>query len=164
MSVDYGGRDVILYVASKLRCFKASKLVSILFLAQYDVDVERRTVYEYRCGGRPLARARFYVWDDVTCDEVYDALESEDFDAAVGELGLEFCYKGPAPQLPPPVAARLSDTVAKYGSWKPWQLRHYVNKLLELDISEKKSDYMGVWLDRYLRAEGFRLETREVCV
>jgi hypothetical protein len=162
MSVDYTARDVVLYAARALRCFKASKLVSVLFLAQY--DVERRAVYEYRCGGRPLARARFYIWDTVTCDEVYDVLESEDFDAVPGEFGLEFCYTGSAPQLPQPVAARLSDAVAKYGGWKPWQLRHYVKKLLGLDVPERLSDYMGVWLNSYLRAEGFQLEVREVCL
>ena len=161
MSVDYTARDVVLYVANALRCFKASKLVSVLFLAQY--DVERRTVYEYRCGGRPLARARFYIWNTVTCDEVYDVLESEDFDAVSGELGLEFCYTGSAPHLPQPVATRLSDAVAKYGGWKSWQLRYYVKKMLGLDVPERLSDYMGHWLYTYLRAEGFRLETREVC-
>ena len=58
MMPDYGVRDVVLYVAKKLRCFySVSKLTSIVFLAQY--DVERRNVYEYRCSGRPLARAEF---------------------------------------------------------------------------------------------------------
>lgn len=160
MSVDYSARDVVLYAARALRCFKASKLVSVLFLAQY--DVERRAVYEYRCGGRPLARAEFYIWSHgPISDEVYDVLE--DFDAVSGELGLELCYGGPTPQLPQPAAARLSDAVAKYGGWKPWQLRHYVKKLLGLDVPERLSDYMGVWLDSYLRAEGFQMETREVC-
>jgi len=160
MSVDYTARDVVLYAARALHCFKASKLVSVLFLAQY--DVERRTVYEYRCGGRPLARAEFYIWSHgPISDEVYDVLE--DFDAVSDELGLELCYGGPAPQLPQPAATRLSDVAAKYGGWKPWQLRHYVKKLLGLDVPERLSDYMGVWLDSYLRAEGFQMETREVC-
>ena len=160
MSVDYTARDVVLYAARALHCFKASKLVSVLFLAQY--DVERRTVYEYRCGGRPLARAEFYIWSHgPISDEVYDVLE--DFDAVSGELGLELCYGGPAPQLPQPAAARFSDVAAKYGGWKPWQLRYYVKKLLGLDVPECLSDYMGHWLYTYLRAEGFRLETREVC-
>jgi hypothetical protein len=162
MNIDYDARDVVLYIAKALRCFKASKLESVIFLAQY--DVEGRVVYEYRCGGRPLARARFYIWSHgPTSDEVYDVFESDDFDAKPSELGLEFCYSGPAPRLPPPVAARLSDVVAKYGGWKPWQLRYYVKKLLSLDIPEKESDYMGVWLSSYLRAEGFSLTAREVC-
>jgi hypothetical protein len=134
--------------------------MSIVFLAQYDVD--RRVVYEYRCGGRPLARVEFYLWSTgVVSDEVHDVLE--DFDAVSGEFGLELCYGGPAPQLPTPVAARLTDAASRYGSWKPWQLRYYVKKLLGLDIPERLSDYMGHLLYTYLRAEGFRLEIHELC-
>ena len=161
--MDYSSRDVVLYVVKKLRCFRGvNKLMSIVFLSQY--GVEGRVVYEYRCGGRPLARAEFYIWSfGPISDEVHDALKSGDFDVVSGELGLEFCYGGPAPQLPQPAAARLSDVVAKYGGWKPWQLERHVKKLLGLDIPERLSDYMGYLLYTYLRAEGFRLTTREVC-
>jgi hypothetical protein len=39
----------VLYVAKALRCFRGvSKLMLILFLAQY--DAEENVVYEYRCG------------------------------------------------------------------------------------------------------------------
>jgi hypothetical protein len=51
---------------------------------------------------------------------------------------------------------------AKYGDREPWQLERYVNQLLGLDIPEKKSDYMGVWLNSYLRAEGYSLVPREL--
>jgi len=52
MNMEYGVRDVVLYVAKKLRCFRGvNKLMTLIFLAQY--DVERRNVYEYRCGGPP---------------------------------------------------------------------------------------------------------------
>ncbi len=163
MNMDYTVRDVVLFIAKNLRCFNhTSKLMSLIFLAQY--DVERRVVYEYRCGGRPLARAEFYIWTHgPTSNEVYDALESVDFDLVQRELGVELCYGGPAPHLPQPAAARLSDVVAKYGGWKPWQLRLYVKKLLGLDVPERLSDYMGAWLYMYLRAEGFHLTAREVC-
>jgi hypothetical protein len=157
---DYSARDVVLYIAKALRCFKASKLMSMVFLAQYDVEWD--AVYECRCGGRPLARAEFYIWSTgVVSDEVYDVLE--DFDAVSGEFGLELCYGGPAPQLPTPVAARLSDVVSRYGGWKNWQLERYVKRLLGLDIPERLSDYVGYWLYTYLRAEGFRLEIHELC-
>jgi hypothetical protein len=160
MALDYGTRDVVLYIARMLRCFKASKLMSMVFLAQYDVEGD--VVYEYRCGGRPLARAEFYIWSTgVVSDEVHDVLE--DFDAVSGEFGLELCYGGPVPQLPQPVAARLTDAVAKYGGWRSWQLERHVKKLLGLDIPERLSDYAGYWLYKYLRAEGFRLEIREIC-
>ena len=78
------------------------------------------------------------------------------------ELGLEIRYVGPAPQLPRPVAARLSDVAAKYGGWKPWQLERYVNRLLGLDIPEKKSDYMGVRLVNYLYVEGYSLVPKKL--
>jgi hypothetical protein len=163
---DYGVRDVVLYVARRLRCFhRIDKLMSIIFLAQYDVNAERRVVCEYRCGGRPLARAEFYIWSHgPMSNEVYDVLESGDFDLVSGELGLELCYAGPAPRLPKPVAARLSDATARYGGWRPWQLARHVNQLLGLDVPERKSDYIGHRLHTYLRAEGFALVTCEVCV
>lgn len=132
-----------------------------ILLAQY--DVEGRVVHEYKYGGRPLARADFYIWSfGPMSNEVYDALESEDFDLVQGELGLEIRYVGPVPQLPRPVAARLADVAAKYGGWRPWQLERYVSQLLGLDVPEKKSDYMGVWLSSYLRVEGYSLVPREL--
>ncbi len=162
-NIEYGVRDAVLYVAKALRRFRGvDKLMAIIFLAQY--NVEGRAVYEYRCGGRPLARAEFYIWTHgPTSNEVYDVLETGDFDVVSGEFGLELCYGGPVPHLPQPAAARLSDAVAKYGGWKPWQLRYYVKKLLGLDVPEKLSDYMGARLYMYLRAEGFRLTAREIC-
>jgi uncharacterized phage-associated protein len=96
--------------------YSVKKLMKLVFLAQYDVDVERRVVYEYRYGGRPLARVDFYIWSyGPMSNEVYDALESEDFDLVSGELGLEIYYAGPVPQLPRPVAARLADVAAAEG-------------------------------------------------
>jgi uncharacterized phage-associated protein len=162
---EYGVREVVMFLLKSLggRVYSVKKLMKLVFLAQYDVDVERRVVYEYRYGGRPLARAEFYIWSyGPMSNEVYDVLESGDFDLVSGELGLEICYAGPVPQLPRPVAARLSDVAAKYGGWKPWQLERYVNQLLGLDIPEKKSDYMGVWLNSYLRVEGYSLMPKEL--
>jgi len=52
MNMEYGVRDVAPFVAKQLRCFsRVDKLMTLIFLAQY--DVERRNVYEYRCGGPP---------------------------------------------------------------------------------------------------------------
>jgi uncharacterized phage-associated protein len=160
---EYGVREVVMFLLKLLggRVYSVKKLMKLVFLAQY--DVEGRVVYEYRYGGRPLARADFYIWSyGPMSNEVYDALESEDFDLVQGELGLEIYYAGPAPQLPRPVAARLSDVAAKYGDWKPWQLEQYVNRLLGLDIPEKKSDYMGVRLVNYLYVEGYSLVPKEL--
>ncbi len=160
---EYGVREVIMFLLKSLggRVYSVKKLMKLVFLAKY--DVERRVVYEYRYGGRPLARAEFYIWSyGPMSNEVYDALESGDFDLVSGELGLEIYYAGPVPQLPRPVAARLSEVAAKYGGWRPWQLERYVNQLLGLDIPEKKSDYMGVWLNSYLRVEGYSLVPKEL--
>lgn len=161
---DYGVRDVVYFVARRLRCFRGvDKLVSIIFLAQYDVN--GRAVYEYRCGGRPLARTEFYVWHTgVMSDEVYDAVETGDFDMVEGGLGLELCYSGPAPQLPSPAAHSLDEAASMYKLWKRWQLRHYVKKLLGLDVQERLSDYVGQRLYTYLREEGFNLTPREICL
>ena len=160
---EYGVREVVMFLLKSLggRVYSVKKLMKLVFLAQY--DVEGRVVYEYRYGGRPLARADFYIWSyGPMSNEVYDALESGDFDLVQGELGLEIYYAGPAPQLPRPVAARLSDVAAKYGGWKPWQLEQRVNRLLGLDIPEKKSDYMGVRLVNYLYVEGYSFVPKEL--
>lgn len=53
--------------------------------------------------------AVFYIWHpDVVSNEFYDALETAEFDTVRTVAGLEFCYSGPAPQLPKPAADRLS--------------------------------------------------------
>lgn len=55
MTADYGIKDVVLYVSKKLRCFRnTTKLIAIIFLAQYDVRKFRKKAVEYRCGGRRL--------------------------------------------------------------------------------------------------------------
>jgi hypothetical protein len=51
-----------------------------------------------------------------------------------------------------------------YKLWKRWQLRHYVKKLLGLDVQERLSDYVGQRLYTYLREEGFNLTPREICL
>jgi hypothetical protein len=61
------------------------------------------------------------------------------------------------------VAARLSDVAAKYGGWRPQQLERHVNQLLGLDVPEKKSDYMGVWLNSYLYASRGTASCRRSC-
>jgi uncharacterized phage-associated protein len=158
----YGTSDVVMYLLRR-RFMKPKKLVLLVFLAQYDVDVERRVVYEYRCGGRPLARAEFYIWTHgPTSNEVYEAVESLGPDLVSTELGLEMTRPGPPPRLPGPAAARLAEAAAEYGGWKPWELERHVKKMLGLDIPEKMSDYMGWPLYSYLRAEGYALVYRDL--
>ncbi len=65
----------------------------LAFLAQY--DVRGREVRKYLAGGKPLARAKFYLWGDIMSDEVADA--SEEFASEVGEVYVELIYDGPPP-------------------------------------------------------------------
>jgi uncharacterized phage-associated protein len=158
--VECGTSDVVTYILRR-RFMKPVKVMLLTFLAQY--DVEEDVVYEYRCCGRPLARAEFYIWTSgPVSDEVYDALEVLDPDFVSTELGLMITWSGPLPHLPKPVAARLDEVAAKYGGWKPWQLERHVKQLLGLDIPEKMSDYMGWPLYSYLRAEGYVLAYRDL--
>jgi uncharacterized phage-associated protein len=155
--MEYGTSDVVAYMLRK-RFMKPIKVVLLTFLAQY--DVESNTVYEYRYGGRPLARAEFYIWTNgPTSNKVYDALDALDPDLVSTEFGLMLTWPGPLPHLPKPVAARLDEVATKYGGWKPWELERYVKKLLGLDVPEKMSDYMGWPVYNYLRAEGWSTET-----
>jgi hypothetical protein len=135
-----------------------SSLRYLAFLAQY--DVRGRLVRKYLAGGKPLARARFYLWSDVMSEEVADA--SEEFASRMGRVYVELIYGGPPPALPPPVEARLAYVAAEYGGWKPWQLRTRIYELLDLTVPEKRNDYMGHFIERYLRVEGFKIRTKEL--
>jgi len=122
---EYGVREVVMFLLKSLggRVYSVKKLMKLVFLAQYDVDAERRVVYEYRYGGRPLARAEFYIWSyGPMSNEVYDALESGDFDLVSGELGLEICYAGPCLSCLGrwrlgSLTWRLSTAAGSLGSW-----------------------------------------------
>ncbi len=130
----------------------------LAFLAQY--DVRGRAVRKYLAGGKPLARAKFYLWGDVMSDEVADA--SEEFTSKMGKVYVELIYDGPPPALPPPVEIRLAYVVTEYGDWKPWQLRVHIYKLLDLAEPEKRSDYAGHYIDRYFWIEKFKIRTKEL--
>jgi hypothetical protein len=47
---EYGVREVVMFLLKLLggRVYSVKKLMKLVFLAQYDVDAERRVVYEYR--------------------------------------------------------------------------------------------------------------------
>jgi hypothetical protein len=79
--------------------YSVKKLMKQILLAQY--DVEGRVVHEYKYGGRPLARADFYIWSfGPMSNEVYDALESEDFDLVQGSLVLRYAMWAPCLSCP----------------------------------------------------------------
>ena len=159
--MEYGTADVVAYLLSRRLMRSVKKLVLLVFLAQY--GVEGNAAYEYWHGGRPLARADFYIWTHgPASNEVYDALEALNPDLVETEWGLEMTWPGPPPQLPQPVAARLAEAASRYGGWKPWELERHVKKLLGLDIPEKLGDYMGLPLRVYLSNEDYTLAVREI--
>jgi len=171
--LDYGAEEVMRYIFSNLRCvYDVRKAVLLAFLAQYEVG--RRNVYELTCGGRPLARASFYIDCGVASDEVYDALGSGDFGRPPQELCTyaacyraypplpELCYSGQAPQLPRPVEDRLSDVLEWFGSWGYQKLARYVDCLLWLN-PWKLVDYEDDDIKQYLKDQGFRIVTVELC-
>jgi len=165
MTPDYGVKDVVYFIAKRLRCFhNAGRLKLLIFLAQYGVDPKRRIACEYRCGGRPLARAEFYLWPpDIVSDEVLNALEEVEFDLVIDAVGPKLCYGGPAPQLPPPLAARLSAVVEKYGGWKVWELQRHIKRLMGWSVEERYAAYLGYTVYAYFYGEGYRFAVREVC-
>jgi hypothetical protein len=130
----------------------------LAFLAQY--VIRGREVRKYLAGGKPLARAKFYLWSDIMSEEVADA--SQELASEMGKVYVELIYSGPPPALPPPVEARLAYVAVEYGTWKPWQLRTHIYKLLDLTNREKRSDYTGHYIDNYLKAEKFKLRTKEL--
>ena len=111
----YGVRGVVMFLLKVLGggVYSVKKLVKLVFLAQCDVE----GVSSMSIGTAAATRADFYIWSyGPMSNEVYDALESEDFDLVRGELGLEIRYVGPASR---PVTARLSDVAAagNPGNW-----------------------------------------------
>jgi hypothetical protein len=155
----YSTADVLKFILRTLGGRVPHKSLTYLtFLAQY--DIREREVRKYLAGGQPLACAEFYLWDGIASEEVADA--SEEFASEMGEVYLELIYEGPTPPLPPPVERRLAHIAVEYGDWRPWQLRRHAYKLLDLAIPEKRGDYAGHFIDRYLQVEGFKLKTKEL--
>jgi hypothetical protein len=163
--MEYDARNVIYYVAKRLRCFyEVGMLRLLVFLAQYDVNPKARIAREYRCGGRPLARAEFYLWPpDVVSDQLYDALEAVELDLVMDAGGSKLCYGGLAPQLPQPVAMRLSAVVNKYGKLKMWELQRHIKKLMGWNIEERYAAYVGHTVYAYFYREGFKFAAYEIC-
>jgi len=172
---EYGTEEVVRYLLSDLHCvYDRRKVVLLVFLAQYEVD--GRLVYEFACGGRPLARAGFYIDCGVASDEVYDALRSEGFERPPREVcnyatcyradpslpQPELCYTGPVPQLPKPVETRLRDVLERFGSWSYQGLMRHVEWLLRLN-PWKEYEYNGADVRRYMLDQGFRVVRAEKC-
>jgi len=153
----YAAEDVVFYILrSSGGVHGLRKLVLLTFLADY--ERVGGAVVKYLYGGRPLSGAKFYVWPhSVMSNEVWRAAEGDAVKARVDQLGRVVLYTDAEPRLPPEVAARLREVLAKYGGLRGGQLERLALKLLRLN-PEDLADYAGVWVDDYLRESGVMLK------
>ncbi len=170
---EYGAEEVVLYLLGNLRCvYDRHKVVLLAFLAQYEVD--GRLVYELTCGGRPLAKASFYIDCGVESGDVHRALKSGGVVKPPEEICIygacyraatplpDICYTGPMPQLPKPVESRLRDVLELFGAWGRGRLARHIDRLLWLN-PWKYYEYSGVDVHRYMADQGFRVVPIEKC-
>ena len=167
--MEYQVEDVVLYIIKKMGEVQGmKKLMKLVFLTQYESKWRLgRVIVKYTYGGHPAARAEFYIWSfGPMSNEVYDAVEGLEERGLVeirfGEYTEIVAKGGRGVSLPPPVAARLDEVVEKYGRRRGWELERIVNEMLGLDIEEKKLEYLGLPVDKYLELEGVRLEKKEL--
>ncbi|AAL63239.1 MAG: type II toxin-antitoxin system antitoxin SocA domain-containing protein [Pyrobaculum sp.] len=167
--MSYRVEDVVYYVVKRLGEVNGiKKLMKLVFLLQYEARprLGRRIVVKYLYEGQPVARSEFYIWSfGPMSNEVYDAVEALEneglLETSLGDY-IKIITKGEkAFELPPPVARRVDEVAERYGRCRGWELEKVVNKMLKLDV-EKKNEYMGFPVDKYLELEGLKLEMREL--
>jgi uncharacterized phage-associated protein len=165
VEVEYTTADVVVYMIHRLGGEVATlkKLMKLIFLVQYDVSkLFSLHITKYLCGGRPLARAQFYLWTyGPVSDEVYDVLDR--VEVRQDERGYLLAYRGTEPKLPQAVKARIDEVLKKYGGKKAWELEKIVKKRLGVDLPEKLGAYMGWMVEDYAKEEGIELKQREIC-
>ena len=157
----YSVSDVIHFFLKLLNGIHgARKLVLLAFLADYERVGD--VVIKYLYGGEPLSRARFYIWTHaVMSNEVWQAVEGESVKARVDQFGRVILYTDVEPRLPPEVEVRLKEVAAKYRELRGGQLERLALKLLKLR-PEDKADFMGMWVDDYLKEAGLKLKRVEL--
>lgn len=153
----YTVNDVVFFVIRHLGGVQGlKKLVKLVFLADYERMGD--VVIKYLYGGEPLSRARFYIWTfGPMSNEVYRVVDGDLIEAQQDELGRVVLYTRAEPHLPTEVQTRLREVLAKYGELRGGQLERLALKLLKLR-PEDKADYMGMWIDDYLREVGLKLK------
>jgi len=153
----YATEDVVFYILRSLGgVYGFRKLVSLVFLSDY--DRVGNTVVKYLYGGKPLSRAKFYIWaSGPMSNEVWRVAEGDAVKARVDQLGRVVLYTDAEPRLPPEVEARLRETTARYGGLRGGQLERLAFRLLRLR-PEDLADHIGMWVDDYLREAGLRLK------
>jgi len=118
------------------------KLVLLTFLADYERI--RGAVVKYLYGGRPLSRARFFLWvHGPMSNEVWRVAESDAVRARVDQLGRVALYTDAEPHLPAEVQTRLRGVLSRYGELRGGQLERLALRLLRLR-PEDLADFMGM--------------------
>ncbi len=162
----YTTKDVVIYVVKKLGSIHGvKKLMKLVFLTQYEVEREEGginvTKYNYR--GEPITRTEFFIWNfGPMSNDVYDAIEDENFTLEKGDYPYVIRWKGGPSYLPESVVKRIDEIIERYGDKKGWELEREVLRQLDLDIPEKKNEYMGVYVDDYLRIENIELRKKDL--
>jgi len=151
--LEYAAGDVVRFILWRLGGVRSPRrLVLLAFFADY--ERVGNAVVKYLYGGEPLSRAKFYVWTHVVMsNEVWRAAEGGAVKARVDQLGRVILYTDVEPRLPPEVEARLKEVAARYGELRSGQLERLALRLLRLR-PEDLADFMGMWVDDYLREVG----------
>ena len=137
-----------LRAVSRYRDVDVECITYMSFMAQYDIYSlgPIKIAVKYMYAGRPITRNRFHIG--------FKFIVMMDIPGTAELFGK---YR-----LPPPVEDRIFKIWHKYHNWPIQKLRHTIRKKLQLKPEEKRGDYLGVDVDKYLKAEGFKLIKKEI--
>jgi hypothetical protein len=126
----------------------AERITYMSFLTQYDIynigPIKIATKYMH--AGKPLTRNRFYIGHKFIIHT-----EIPDIPELIGSH-----------HIPPPVEDRIFKVWAKYHNEPTQKLRHIIRKKLKLAPIEKQEDYLGIDVNKYMKAEGFKIIKKEI--
>ena len=117
------------------------------FMTQYDIYSlgPIKIAVKYMYAGRSITRSRFYIGHKfIIMMDIPNTAE------LFGKY-----------RLPPPVEDRIFKIWYKHHNKPIQKLRHTIRTKLQL-IEEKRSDYLGIDVDAYFKAEGFKLIKKEI--
>jgi len=159
----YTVNDVVFFIIRHLGGVRGlKKLMKLVFFADYERVGD--VVIKYLYGGEPLSRARFYIWTfGPMSNEVYRVVDGDLVETRLDELGRVVLYTRAEPHLPAEVQTRLREVLAKYGELRGGQLERLALNLLKLR-PEDKADFMGMWIDDYVKEVGFKLKLVDLAV
>ena len=164
--MDYTTRDVVAYIIRRLggEIEGMKKLMKLTFLVQYDVEGVKRRAVKYLYKNKPIVRSEFFLWNfGPMSNEVYDAIEEDDFKIDRSYVPYHIRYVGAEPILPGQVRERIDSIVREHGERYGWDLEREVLERLDLTIQPKKEEYMGILVDEYIsKVMGIKIEEREL--